>query len=171
MAFQKEQHIDLGVETQLRYVLGFVFLLSNSSTDNSNTGFLSIYKFADFLQGFGPFKNCIEKLQSVLSKEYFHGFLSYPEAARLLEGKPAFTYLVRFSKSKPGCFAIAYVDSGGTVTHTLITCVGPSLFKIEEFASGSSAGRGKHFGSLQEVIDFYPYLLRQAVSSDLTRQG
>lgn len=35
--------------------------------DNSNTGFVSIFKFADFLNGFGPLKVCIDKVNSVLS--------------------------------------------------------------------------------------------------------
>lgn len=47
-----------------------------------------MYKFADFLNGFGPLKLCVSKVQSVLNSEWFHGFLSSAEAERLLERQP-----------------------------------------------------------------------------------
>lgn len=40
------------IEKQLRYIL-----------DNSNTGFVSMFKFADFLSGFGPIRQCIDKVR------------------------------------------------------------------------------------------------------------
>jgi hypothetical protein len=105
---------------------------------------------------------------------WFHGFLSSQEAERLLERQPAYTFLIRFSKSKPGSFAIAYVDASQTptrttITHTLIACCPPSGFKIEE--AYNDKARGRIFSTLQEVVEFYGYLLRQPFKSDLSRQG
>eukprot|EP01119_Soliformovum_irregulare_P004920 TRINITY_DN1612_c0_g1_i3.p1 TRINITY_DN1612_c0_g1~~TRINITY_DN1612_c0_g1_i3.p1 ORF type:complete len:1090 (-),score=261.69 TRINITY_DN1612_c0_g1_i3:218-3487(-) len=145
---------------QLRYIL-----------DNSNTGFISVYKFADFLGGFGPLKQCIEKVEEVLNAEWFHGFLSSVEADRFLEKQMAGTYLIRFSKSKPGSFAIAYVDANNrnAVTHTLIQSCPPSGFKIEEAYNKNA--RGRLFVTLGQVVDFYSYILKIPFQSDLPRQS
>ena len=78
-SFQKEIPLDTETERQLRYILGkqqIKFHFSDSA-DNSNTSFLSLYKFADFLQGFGPFRSCIENIVD-LAREAFEqmtGFL------------------------------------------------------------------------------------------------
>lgn len=39
------------------------------STDNSNTGYVNMYKFSDFLNAFGPLKLSVEKVQAVLNAE------------------------------------------------------------------------------------------------------
>jgi len=157
---QKIIPIDQEADSQLKYIL-----------DNSGTSFASMYKFSDFLNGFGPLKLCIEKMQSILNADWFHGFLSSGEAERLLERQPPGTFLIRFSKSKPGSFAIAYVDLNqrNSVTHTLINCVPPSGFKIEE--SYNRNARGRLFVTLQEVVEFYSYILKTPFRSDLSRQS
>jgi hypothetical protein len=103
---------------------------------------------------------------------WFHGFLSSKEADKLLEAQPIGTFLIRFSKSKPGSFAIAYVDTNGrgsTVTHTLITSAPPSGFKIEE--AHSNIPKGRLFVTIHEVVQFYNYILKVPFKSDLTRQA
>ena len=50
---------------------------------------------------------------------WFHGFLSSVEAERLLERQPVGTYLIRFSKSRSGSFAIGYVDANNRSNGTL----------------------------------------------------
>lgn len=101
---------------------------------------------------------------------WFHGFLSSIEAERFLERQPPGTFLIRFSKSKPGSFAIAYVDANNrnAVTHTLITCAPPSGFKIEEAYNRSAKGR--LFVTLNEIVEFYSYILKLPFRSDLSRQ-
>jgi hypothetical protein len=101
---------------------------------------------------------------------WFHGFLSSIEAERFLERQPPGTFLIRFSKSKPGSFAIAYVDANNrnAVTHTLITCAPPSGFKIEEAYNRSAKGR--LFVTLNEIVEFYSYILKIPFRSDLSRQ-
>eukprot|EP01114_Cavostelium_apophysatum_P017825 TRINITY_DN5379_c0_g1_i6.p1 TRINITY_DN5379_c0_g1~~TRINITY_DN5379_c0_g1_i6.p1 ORF type:complete len:1028 (-),score=216.85 TRINITY_DN5379_c0_g1_i6:67-3150(-) len=147
-------------EKQLRYIL-----------DNSNTGFVSMYKFSDFLNGFGPLRWCVSKVQAVLNSEWFHGFLSSQEAERFLDRQQPGTFLIRFSKSKAGSFAIAYVDPThrNSVTHTLITACPPSGFKIEEAYNRNA--RGRLFSTLLEVVEFYNYLLKNPFKSDLSRQS
>lgn len=102
----------------------------------------------------------------------------------MLERQPPGTFLIRFSKSKAGSFAIAYVDGNSPnsgkfflfsiqfvkyiVTHTLINCCPPSGFKIEE--SYNKNARGRLFLSLHEVVDFYGYILKTSFCSDLSKQ-
>lgn len=43
--------------------------MNNVSTDNSNTGYVSMFKFSDFLNGFGPLRLCVDKVQNVLNAE------------------------------------------------------------------------------------------------------
>ena len=90
--------------------------------------------------------------------------MSHEEATKLLENRPPTSFLVRFSKSKPG-FALAYVELNGTISHTHITSIGPSKFKVE---LQDTAARSFH--SIQEVIEAFPNMLRIAVNTDLTRQ-
>jgi len=139
--------------------------------DNSNTNYVSMFKFADFLTGFGPLKTVPQKIQSIINADWFHGFLSSSEAERLLERQPPGTFLIRFSKSKSGSFAIAYVDASqrNSVIHTLIISCPPSGFKIEEAYARNA--RGRLFASLTEVVEFYSYILQQPFRSDLVRQS
>lgn len=151
--------LDKGAAQHLQYIL-----------DNSNTGFISMYRFSDFLNGFGPLRSCVEKVESILNAEWFHGFLSSTETERLLDRQPIGTFLIRFSKSKPGSFAIGYVEGDAQktkVTHTLISCAPPSGFKIEEAYNRNA--RGRLFATLFEVVDFYNYLLKFTLRSDLSR--
>jgi hypothetical protein len=76
--------------------------------DNADTGFVTVYKWAEFLKGFGPLSQSLEKVRSVMIQEWFHGFLTNAEAQKLLEPCEHGTFLVRFSKSDPGSFAINY---------------------------------------------------------------
>jgi len=89
----------------------------------------------------------------------------------LLERQPPGTFLIRFSKSKSGSFAIAYVDASqrNSVIHTLIISCPPSGFKIEEAYARNA--RGRLFASLTEVVEFYSYILQQPFRSDLVRQS
>jgi hypothetical protein len=81
--------------------LPYVFVV-----DYLNSGFVTVYKFAEFLKGFGPLKQSILRVKDILSQPWFHGFLTNDEADRLLEPCEVGTFLVRFSKSTPGSFAI-----------------------------------------------------------------
>eukprot|EP01117_Protostelium_nocturnum_P011598 TRINITY_DN4211_c0_g1_i1.p1 TRINITY_DN4211_c0_g1~~TRINITY_DN4211_c0_g1_i1.p1 ORF type:complete len:1097 (-),score=260.76 TRINITY_DN4211_c0_g1_i1:80-3370(-) len=159
-ALKQSIQLDPSSAQHLQYIL-----------DNSNTGSISMSRFSDFLNGFGPLKQCVEKVESILNAEWFHGFLSSTETERLLEKQPSGTFLIRFSKSKPGSFAIGYVEGDPgqktKVTHTLIACAPPSGFKIEEAYNRNA--RGRLFATLFEVVDFYNYLLKYTFRSDLSR--
>lgn len=67
-ALNKLVPIDEESAKQFQYILGkkrtFITI-----KDNSNTGYVSAYKFADFLSGFGPLKQCVSKVHSVVNAE------------------------------------------------------------------------------------------------------
>ena len=88
--------------------------------DASGSGYVSVYKFGAFLEGFGPFRSCVDNVDAVVGAGWFHWHLSSAEAARLLTNQAAGTFLVRFSKSKGGSFAIAVKDKDGDVKHVRI---------------------------------------------------
>mmetsp|Transcript_3889 Transcript_3889/g.12587 ORF Transcript_3889/g.12587 Transcript_3889/m.12587 type:complete len:639 (-) Transcript_3889:226-2142(-) len=143
---------------------GLAYLL-----DSAGTGQVSIYKYSEFLKGFGPLRTSPTKVLDVLAAPYFHGFLSSEEAARLLDSSPPGTFLVRISKSKPGSFALAYVgQSPGSIVHTLVSHAKPHGFAIEEELGNSATGRT--FDTLAGVIDCYSYVLKQPYQSSVSRE-
>lgn len=88
--------------------------------DTSGSGYVSVYKFGAFLEGFGPFRACIDNVDAVVNAGWFHWHLSSAEAARLLTNQARGTFLVRFSKSKVGSFAIAVKGADGDVKHARV---------------------------------------------------
>lgn len=52
---------------------------------------------------------------------WFHGFLGSTEAQKALKGKPDGTFLIRFSTTNPGSYALTVAYSS-TVGHWRISC-------------------------------------------------
>jgi len=132
--------------------------------DHNDTGYVSQYKFSEFLKGFGPFSSCHINMKSILSEKWFHGFLSSKESELLLTitREPDGTFLIRFSKSKPGSFALAFMKSR-QVRHILIESCMPEGLKI----SDSGSGNIKTFKSLTEIIDPSHFVLKRPFISSL----
>jgi len=126
--------------------------------DHSNTGHMSQYKFSEYLKGFGPFEQCVDTTKKLLSEKWFHGFLSSRESELLLREsrQPDGSFLVRFSKSKPGSFALAFVQTGG-VKHILVESAMPEGLKIsEQISSGST----RVFKNIDEILNHYKFVLK-----------
>lgn len=139
-----------------------------SILDHSNTSHLSSYKFSEYLKGFGPFQQCVTNTKRLLAQSWFHGFLSSHESELLLrESRQADgTFLVRFSKSKPGSFALAFVQGGG-VKHILIESAMPEGLKIsEQMSSGST----RVFSNLEDIIAHYKFVLKTPYIDNVSRQ-
>lgn len=136
-----------------------------SMLDHSNTSYITQYKFSEFLKGFGPFSMCIDNVQDTLSQPWFHGFLSSRESEllMLIDGEPPGTFLIRFSKSKPGSFALAFLKDRGA-NHILIESCKPEGFRISDQAS---RGNTRLFQSLHEIVAHYQYVLRTPFISQL----
>ena len=77
---------------------------------------------------------------------WFEGDYSSSEAAEVLQGHKCGTYLVRFSASAPGAFAVSFVTAEGTTGHSLIDRVNNTGYRIEE---------NLVFKTLHELIAYY----------------
>jgi hypothetical protein len=112
--------------------------------DTSGSGYVSVYKFGAFLEGFGPFRSCIDNVDAVVGAGWFHWHLTSAEAARLLANQATGTFLVRFSKSKVGSFAIAVKGADGEVKHA----------RVERGATPRArfALNGQSYASLEAII-------------------
>jgi len=143
-------------ETVLQYIL-----------DNSNTGFINQHKFSEFLKGFGPVQDCIKNVKNILSAKWFYGFLSRNEIDLLLRDQPVGSFLIRFSSSQPGSFALAFSTLNSTgekvPCHILINSCKPLGFQVQEQENQDA----RTFQNLYELVDFYSVFLQLAFQSGL----
>jgi len=133
--------------------------------DQSATGSVSAHNFAEFLKGFGPLSCCLDNLRKVVIQEWFHGFLSRHETESLLYNRKPGTYLVRFSNTRVGSFAIGLQTKRQKVAHILIESNSPSKgFKILILKDGNKVH--KHFDSLFSALEFYTAGLKYPLDCD-----
>lgn len=121
--------------------------------DSSNTGLVNQHKFSEFLKCFGPLGVCSTQVREMLCQPWFFGFLSKKEAELLLSPEQPGTFLIRFSKSKPGNLALAFADQKGRYYHILIKRYGllePSHVAVRNQMASESSNR-KH-----EPSDYFP---------------
>jgi hypothetical protein len=92
----------------------------------------------------------IDTIVDICVPLYFHGFLGSSEAQKLLKGKPDGTFLLRFSTSNPGFYALS-VAYTGTVGHWRIQCEKPAgqtpTFKID----------GREYKSLDHIVNTHKF--------------
>lgn len=105
---------------------------------------------------------------SSLRHRWFHGFLSSEESAKFLELQPSGSFLLRFSKSKPGSFALAYVDKDKNIGHSLIQYT-PAGFSIHE--NSQQQDRNRVFDKLDRLVEHYSFILKVPLDTTLSRQG
>jgi hypothetical protein len=80
--------------------------------------------------------------------------------------EPDGTFLVRFSKSKPGSFALAFLKDS-VVNHILVESFMPEGFKV---LTQDTSGVPKIFKTLHELISHYSFVLKYPFHSDLPKQ-
>jgi hypothetical protein len=88
------------------------------------------------------------------------------ESELLLRDQPAGAFLIRFSSSQPGSFALAFNavrEDKTTVCHILINSCKPSGYQIHEQQNKTA----RNFQHLYEIVDFYSVFLQRPFSSDL----
>lgn len=78
--------------------------------DDAQTNFITVYKFAKFLDGFGDLHLAVHRCSSIVSQPWFHGYVSKREATRLLEPFEPSTFLIRFASLDPASFAVNFKD-------------------------------------------------------------
>jgi hypothetical protein len=99
----------------------------------------------------------------IVNETWFSGFLSLDEAKKFLEFQAVGTYLVRFSSSKPGSFAVAFTHTPGHVTHVIISTT-PEGFSIKE------ENGDRVFPSLDEIINYYSSVLITPFDSAIAKE-
>lgn len=133
------------------------------AVDNARSGWVNMHSWAALLQGFGPgVSRSIEQMDSSLRQSWFHGFISGAESMEALQGCRPGTFLVRFSQSKQCAFVIAYVSSANAVKQTIVQATRNQGFQM-------GGVRGKHFGTLAEVIAEYGHILKFPAPNTLSR--
>jgi hypothetical protein len=137
--------------------------------DNAGTNTVSLYKFSEFLRGFGPLQDSARKSAELVEAPWFHGYLSSHEAESLLHNARPFTFLVRISKSRLGSFALAYLNESKEPQHTLITSTAPHGFKIEEEVG--TVAQHNLFATIAEVVQHYANILQFPFQSTLAREA
>jgi len=98
---------------------------------------------------------------SISYRSWFYGFLTRSETDLLLRDQPEGTFLIRFSSSQPGSFALGFAASGNTA-HILIKSENDG-FVVHEQESNTA----RTFGNLHELVDFYSIFLSRAFDSEL----
>lgn len=114
---------------------------------------VEIEHFYQFLEWFGPAdknSSIINRVFHLLSRPYFHGFITTTKAQQSLSNKKKGTYVVRFSLTEPGAFSISSVsDHLGHVVHYRMS------HKIGKgFAFGDSM-----FSSIDDIIRYIHFIL------------
>ena len=74
---------------------------------------------------------CVADLVLSGQESWFHGFLTYDEAAEVLRGRDVGTFLIRFSQSAPSSFAVAFVEGDGSVNQVLVKSILGKGFELE----------------------------------------
>jgi len=99
------------------------------------------------LEWFGPLDKgyvVLDKILSLMSKPYFHGFLSSSKAEKILSStKKKGTYLVRFSSTEPGAFTVSAVSKEDKVQHV----------RIAHKPGGGYILGGIEFSSLDDLVN------------------
>eukprot|EP01065_Artemidia_motanka_P050664 TRINITY_DN8717_c0_g1_i1.p1 TRINITY_DN8717_c0_g1~~TRINITY_DN8717_c0_g1_i1.p1 ORF type:complete len:540 (+),score=133.34 TRINITY_DN8717_c0_g1_i1:62-1621(+) len=122
--------------------------------DFGNAGAASLYGLLLFACWFGPLDGALNRLQTLMSERVFFGFLGIGAASGMLGGKEPGTYMLRFSNSKPGSFAVDFViksrSRGTEVKHCLAAPVDAErgLFNLD-FESLGFGGRSVHADIVQ----------------------
>lgn len=97
-------------------------------------------------------------------KRWFHGFLTLEETKKFLEFQPVGTFLMRFSSSKPGSFALAFTSAPRSVTHVIIKTAPPRGFSIQEENSE------KYFEHVSQIVTYYSSVLTRPFDSALPEE-
>eukprot|EP01133_Synstelium_polycarpum_P013313 gene13313-15652_t len=95
--------------------------------DFTQDGYVSPYKLATFLKWFGPLTSSLRNLIDSVNSKIMSGFISGVEASRFLDKKSSGHYIIRFSKTYPGAFAVTFVENTNHIRHCLLYPVANGL--------------------------------------------
>ncbi|EFA82212.1 RING zinc finger-containing protein [Heterostelium album PN500] len=99
--------------------------------DFTQDSFVSTYKFSTFLKWFGPLSKSLNNVIETIEAKTMSGFISGVEATRFLDKKSAGHYIIRFSKTYPGAFAVTFVENSCNIRHCLLYPVSNGLTLLQ----------------------------------------
>lgn len=100
--------------------------------DFTRDGWVSIYEFEVFLLSFGPLLGSAQRMLLPFKNALLAGYTPSAEANILLHGKDPGSFLIRFSKSNPGAFAVTFVDSKRHIKHCLLYNARPNGVTLKQ---------------------------------------
>jgi hypothetical protein len=97
--------------------------------------YVSVYEMELFMKSFGPLTGCVNRLLSPFRQGILVGYVSAYEANLMLKDHGIGSFLIRFSKSQPGAFAVTYVDeelSNTCIKNTLLINAKPHGLRLNK---------------------------------------
>ena len=88
--------------------------------DNNGAGYVSASTFSEFLNSHGPLSTAIGRTHTYRQAPWFMWYLSHDDCITMLKHCEPGTYVVRFSQSSPGQFALTVKQSAGAFMKCLI---------------------------------------------------
>lgn len=105
-------------------------------------------------------------MNRILSEKFFHGFISRTEANKLLQDNGHLgTFLVRFSKTQPGAFALAFNGENHRVFSVMVESEMPKGVKVKE-----QGGNERRFKDLYDLLSCYREYLKRPLETTLTKE-
>lgn len=88
--------------------------------DYNEGGYVSASTLAEFLNTHGPLSGAIERMRHYRSEPWFMWYLSHEECVRMMHHADPGNFVVRFSQSSPGTFALTLKHSHGAFMKCLV---------------------------------------------------
>eukprot|EP00698_Gefionella_okellyi_P009609 TRINITY_DN245_c0_g1_i1.p1 TRINITY_DN245_c0_g1~~TRINITY_DN245_c0_g1_i1.p1 ORF type:complete len:694 (-),score=114.10 TRINITY_DN245_c0_g1_i1:443-2524(-) len=126
---------------------------------------VTLANYSAYLAWFGAFHQAVARMRQLMSQPWFKGFASRNDADAMLRSTGmAGTFLLRFSSSMPGSYAMSYLEqetTGFSVRHVLIS---PSK-SADGYTLDCADGGVLHYRTLTELVEQEFAKLRHPLSS------
>eukprot|EP01113_Clastostelium_recurvatum_P020910 TRINITY_DN2475_c0_g1_i1.p1 TRINITY_DN2475_c0_g1~~TRINITY_DN2475_c0_g1_i1.p1 ORF type:complete len:834 (-),score=248.83 TRINITY_DN2475_c0_g1_i1:123-2624(-) len=103
-----------------------------SLMDPSNSGIVTIFKFAALTNIMRPFQSCLQFVNLLKNCPWFHGYVSKEDADLLLKGKGPGTFMLHFQDPHPAALYLQYVLPTGAIASEMFDQFSPELVSHPE---------------------------------------
>lgn len=88
--------------------------------DHNEAGYVSAATLGEFLDSHGPLATALDRVREYKSEPWFMWYLSHEDCVRMMRHSPPGTFVVRFSQSTPGQFALTLKHAPGSYMKCLV---------------------------------------------------